>query len=113
LRHDPGGLGFSIYQKNAGYRLHCGEIVRAIPLEERGFGFASEVAVKIDKQRLRVTNREYAAAKEERRFVEETHVRCLWCLLKYSIKERAVTVAYSVDSEQAALATRQELCKRP
>jgi hypothetical protein len=86
------------------------EIVQAIPLEEDRFGFEPEITVKIAKRRLRIYEvgisywgRTY---EEGKKIGWKDGVRCLWCLLKYSIKERAVTLPHSVDSEASTLVPR-------
>ena len=94
------------------YKVFRREIVQSIPLEEDRFGFEPEITVKIAKRRLRIYEvgisywgRTY---EEGKKIGWKDGVRCLWCLLKYSIKERAVTLPHSVDSEASALVTRQD-----
>ncbi|MGH9550116.1 MAG: hypothetical protein ACRD3W_12105, partial [Terriglobales bacterium] len=94
------------------YKVFRREIVQAIPLEEDRFGFEPEITVKIAKRRLRIYEvgisywgRTY---EEGKKIGWKDGVRCLWCLLKYSIKERAVTLPHSVDSEASALVARQD-----
>jgi glycosyltransferase involved in cell wall biosynthesis len=94
------------------YKVFRREIVQAIPLEENRFGFEPEITVKIAKRRLRIYEvgisywgRTY---EEGKKIGWKDGVRCLWCLLKYSIKERPVSVAQSVACEHPALATRQD-----
>jgi glycosyltransferase involved in cell wall biosynthesis len=94
------------------YKVFRREIVQAIPLEENRFGFEPEITVKVAKRRLRIYEvgisywgRTY---EEGKKIGWKDGVRCLWCLLKYSIKERPVPVAQSVACEHPALATRQD-----
>ena len=93
------------------YKVFRREIVQAIPLEENRFGFEPEITVKIAKRRLRIYEvgigywgRTY---EEGKKIGWKDGVRCLWCLLKYSVKERPVPLTQSVASEHPALATRQ------
>jgi glycosyltransferase involved in cell wall biosynthesis len=86
------------------YKVFRREIVQAIPIEENRFGFEPEITVKIAKRRLRIYEvgisywgRTY---EEGKKIGWKDGVRCLWCLLKYSIKERPVPLARSVASEQ-------------
>ena len=93
------------------YKVFRREIVQSIPLEENRFGFEPEITVKLAKRRLRIYKvgisywgRTY---QEGKKIGWKDGVRCLWCLLKYSVKERAVPLSRSVASEHPALATRQ------
>jgi glycosyltransferase involved in cell wall biosynthesis len=93
------------------YKVFRREIVQAIPIEENRFGFEPEITVKIAKRRLRIYEvgisywgRTYD---EGKKIGWKDGVRCLWCLLKYSIKERPVSLPQSVAAEHPALATRQ------
>jgi len=94
------------------YKVFRREIVQAIPLEEDRFGFEPEITVKIAKRRLRIyevgigySGRTY---EEGKKIGWKDGVRCLWCLLKYSIKERPIPVARSVASEHSALVARRD-----
>ena len=94
------------------YKVFRREIVQAIPLEEDRFGFEPEITVKIAKRRLRIYEvgisywgRTY---EEGKKIGWRDGVRCLWCLLKYSIKERPVALLHSVDSEASALLPRPD-----
>ena len=85
------------------YKVFRREIVQAIPIEENRFGFEPEITVKIAKRRLRIYEvgisywgRTY---EEGKKIGWKDGVRCLWCLLKYSMKERAVAMPDSVSSE--------------
>jgi glycosyltransferase involved in cell wall biosynthesis len=89
------------------YKVFRREIVQAIPLEEDRFGFEPEITVKIAKRRLRIYEvgisywgRTY---EEGKKIGWRDGVRCLWCLLKYSLKERAVALPPSVSSEPPAM----------
>jgi glycosyltransferase involved in cell wall biosynthesis len=94
------------------YKVFRREIVQSIPIEENRFGFEPEITVKLAKRRLRIYEvgisywgRTY---EEGKKIGWKDGVWCLWCLLKYSIKERPVPLARSVASEHPALATRQD-----
>jgi glycosyltransferase involved in cell wall biosynthesis len=89
------------------YKVFRREIVQAIPIEEDRFGFEPEITVKIAKRRLRIYEvgisywgRTY---EEGKKIGWKDAVSCLWCLLKYSIKERAVPQSPSVSFEPPAL----------
>ncbi len=89
------------------YKVFRREIVQAIPIEENRFGFEPEITVKIAKRRLRIYEvgisywgRTY---EEGKKIGWKDGVRCLYCLLKYSIKERPVAMpAASEDPAPAA-----------
>jgi glycosyltransferase involved in cell wall biosynthesis len=94
------------------YKVFRREIIQAIPIEENRFGFEPEITVKIAKRRLRIYEvgigywgRTY---EEGKKIGWKDGVRCLWCLLKYSIKERPVRLAQSAPSEHPALVSRQD-----
>ena len=93
------------------YKVFRREIVQAIPIEENRFGFEPEITVKIAKRRLRIYEvgiRYWGRTYEEGKKIGwKDGVRCLWCLLKYSVKERPVHLTQSVASDNPALATRQ------
>ncbi len=85
------------------YKVFRRELIQAIPLEENRFGFEPEVTVKIAKRRLRIYEvgisywgRTY---EEGKKIGWKDGVRCLWCLVKYSIKERAVALPRDIHSE--------------
>ena len=78
------------------YKAFRREIIQAIPIEENRFGFEPEITVKVAKRRLRIYEvgigywgRTY---EEGKKIGWRDGVRALWCLLKYSIKEPAVTM---------------------
>ncbi len=94
------------------YKVFRREIIQAIPIEENRFGFEPEITVKIAKRRLRIYEvgisywgRTY---EEGKKIGWKDGVRCLWCLLKYSIKERAVPLHPAIASEQSTLANHQD-----
>ena len=94
------------------YKVFRREIIQAIPIEENRFGFEPEITVKVAKRRLRIYEvgisywgRTY---EEGKKIGWKDGVRCLWCLLKYSIKERAVILPESVTSEPRALVTHED-----
>lgn len=96
------------------YKVFRREILQAIPLEEDRFGFEPEITVKIAKRRLRVYEvgisywgRTY---EEGKKIGWKDGFRALWCLLKYSLKERAQRAA-SVQ-QPASTATEQEKIAR-
>jgi glycosyltransferase involved in cell wall biosynthesis len=93
------------------YKVFRREVIQAIPIEENRFGFEPEITIKIAKRRLRIYEvgigywgRTY---EEGKKIGWKDGVRCLWCLLKYSIKERAVPRPRAAPSEPRALAARQ------
>jgi glycosyltransferase involved in cell wall biosynthesis len=80
------------------------EIIQSIPIEENRFGFEPEITVKVAKRRLRVYEvgisywgRTY---EEGKKIGWKDGLRCLWCLLKYSIKEPAVALQNSAVREE-------------
>jgi glycosyltransferase involved in cell wall biosynthesis len=94
------------------YKVFRREIIQAIPLEENRFGFEPEITVKVAKRRLRIYEvgisywgRTY---EEGKKIGWKDGVRCLWCLLKYSIKERPVPLVRSVAPEHPALVPRRD-----
>src|SRR3954469_9033801 len=75
------------------YKVFRREVIQSIAIEEDRFGFEPEITVKIAKRKLRVYEvgisywgRTYA---EGKKIGWKDGVRALWCLLKYSVKERA------------------------
>ena len=92
------------------YNVFRREIIQAIPIEEDRFGFEPEITIKVTKRRLRIyevgisySGRTY---EEGKKIGLKDAFRCLWCLVKYSIKERAVALPPAVH-EQPAQVTRQ------
>ena len=79
------------------YKAFRREVIQSIPLEENRFGFEPEITVKVAKRRLRIYEvgisywgRTY---EEGKKIGWKDGVRALWCLLKYSIKERLAPAA--------------------
>ncbi len=77
------------------YKAFRRELLQSIPLEENRFGFEPEITVKIAKRRLRIYEvgisywgRTY---EEGKKIGWKDGLRAVWCLLKYSLKEPAVT----------------------
>jgi glycosyltransferase involved in cell wall biosynthesis len=94
------------------YKVFRREIVQSIPIEEDRFGFEPEITVKVAKRRLRIYEvgisywgRTY---EEGKKIGWKDGVRCLWCLLKYSVKERAVALPSMVSSEPPAAVARED-----
>jgi glycosyltransferase involved in cell wall biosynthesis len=78
------------------YKVFRREIIQSIPIEENRFGFEPEITIKLAKRRLRIYEvgisywgRTY---EEGKKIGLKDAFRCLWCLFKYSIKERAVEI---------------------
>lgn len=78
------------------YKVFRREIIQTIPIEEDRFGFEPEITVKIAKRRLRIYEvgiTYWGRTYEEGKKIRWTDgVRALWCLLKYSFKERRSSV---------------------
>ena len=75
------------------YKAFHREVIQSIPLQEDRFGFEPEITVKIAKRRLRIYEvgisywgRTY---EEGKKISWRDGFRALFCLLKYSITERA------------------------
>ena len=75
------------------YKVFRREVIQSIRIEEDRFGFEPEITVKVAKRRLRIYEvgigywgRTY---EEGKKIGWKDGFRALWCLLKYSIKERA------------------------
>jgi len=75
------------------YKAFRREVIQSIPLEEDRFGFEPEITVKIAKRHLRIF--EVGISYWGRTYEEGKKIRwrdgadALWCLLKYSFKERS------------------------
>jgi glycosyltransferase involved in cell wall biosynthesis len=76
------------------YKAFRREVIQAIPLEEKRFGFEPEITVKIAKRKLRIYEvgisywgRTY---EEGKKINWKDGVRALWCLVKYCITEPVV-----------------------
>lgn len=78
------------------YKIFRREIIQSIPIEEDRFGFEPEITVKIAKRRLRIY--EVGISYQGRTYEEGKKIgwkdgfRALWCLFKYSMKERRVAL---------------------
>jgi glycosyltransferase involved in cell wall biosynthesis len=76
------------------YKIFRREVIQSIPIEENRFGFEPEITVKIAKRRLRIY--EVGISYQGRTYEEGKKIgwkdgfRALWCLFKYSVKERSV-----------------------
>jgi glycosyltransferase involved in cell wall biosynthesis len=75
------------------YKVFRRDVLQSVPIEENRFGFEPEITVKVAKRRLRIYEvgisywgRSY---EEGKKIGWKDGVRAVWCLLKYSIKERA------------------------
>jgi glycosyltransferase involved in cell wall biosynthesis len=82
------------------YKVFSRAAIQSIPLEENRFGFEPEITVKIARRHLRVyevgisySGRTY---EEGKKIGWKDGVRAIWCLLKYSVKERYATRARTV-----------------
>ncbi len=79
------------------YKAFRRDIIQSIPIEENRFGFEPEITVKIAKRHLRIYEvgisywgRTY---EEGKKIGWRDGVRAVWCLLKYSLKERGRSAA--------------------
>jgi len=90
------------------YKAFRREVIQAIPLKEKRFGFEPEVTVKIAKRKLRIYEvgiSYWGRTYEEGKKIQwKDGVRALWCLLKYCITEASVEPDKIMSSEAAALA---------
>ncbi|MBV9181405.1 MAG: glycosyltransferase family 2 protein, partial [Acidobacteria bacterium] len=84
------------------YKAFRRDIIQSIPIEEDRFGFEPEITVKVAKRRLRIYEvgisywgRTY---EEGKKIGWKDGFRALWCLLKYSIKQRPVPVVHKPPS---------------
>jgi glycosyltransferase involved in cell wall biosynthesis len=92
------------------YKAFRRDVLQSIPLKETGFGFEPEITVKIAKRKLRIYEvgiSYWGRTYEEGKKIQwRDGFRALWCLLKYSVAEPAVTnQSVRQTSESAALAT--------
>jgi hypothetical protein len=94
------------------YKVFRREIIQAIPIEENRFGFEPEITIKVAKRRLRIYEvgisywgRTY---EEGKKIGLKDAFRCLWCLFKYSIKERAVTLPPAIHAQPAQVSSQNE-----
>ncbi len=74
------------------YKVFRREVIQSIPIEENRFGFEPEITVKVARRNLRIFEvgisywgRTY---EEGKKIGWKDGVRALYCLLKYSLKER-------------------------
>jgi glycosyltransferase involved in cell wall biosynthesis len=79
------------------YKAFRRDVIQSIPIEEDRFGFEPEITVKVAKRHLRIyeigvsyRGRTY---KEGKKIGWKDGFRALWCLAKYSFKERSSAVA--------------------
>ena len=93
------------------YKVFRREILQAIPIEENRFGFEPEITVKVAKRRLRVYEvgisywgRTY---EEGKKIGWKDGVRAVYCLVKYSLKEPAVSARAAQAEAQARAASTQ------
>jgi glycosyltransferase involved in cell wall biosynthesis len=84
------------------YKVFFRDAIQSIPLEEDRFGFEPEVTVKVAKRDLRVyevgisySGRTY---EEGKKIGWKDGVQAIWCLLKYSVKERKVKARQGLTS---------------
>jgi glycosyltransferase involved in cell wall biosynthesis len=74
------------------YKAFRRDVIQSIPIEEDRFGFEPEITVKVAKRRFRIYEvgiSYWGRTYEEGKKIRWTDgVRALWCLFKYSIKER-------------------------
>jgi len=85
-----------------GYKAFRREVIQSIPLEEHRFGFEPEITVKIAKRRLRIYEvgiSYFGRTYEEGKKINwKDGVRAVWCLVKYSLKERPLEAAASIQN---------------
>ena len=79
------------------YKVFRREVIQAIPIEENRFGFEPEITVKIARRNLRIYEvgisywgRTY---EEGKKIGWKDGFRAIYCLLKYSLKERKARAA--------------------
>jgi glycosyltransferase involved in cell wall biosynthesis len=84
------------------YKVFRREVIQSIPIEENRFGFEPEITVKVARRNLRIYEvgisywgRTY---EEGKKIGWKDGVRALYCLLKYSIKERRKSAVVQVVS---------------
>jgi glycosyltransferase involved in cell wall biosynthesis len=81
-----------------GYKMFRTDIIQAIPLKEKRFGFEPEVTIKIAKQRdvriyevgISYYGRTY---KEGKKIKWRDGVRTVWCIVKYGMGRNKIKVA--------------------
>jgi glycosyltransferase involved in cell wall biosynthesis len=85
------------------YKVFRRDVIQSIPIEENRFGFEPEITVKVAKRHLRIY--EVGISYWGRTYEEGKKIgwrdgfRALWCLLKYSITEPAVSARTFVNHE--------------
>jgi glycosyltransferase involved in cell wall biosynthesis len=94
------------------YKVFRREVIQGIAIEEDRFGFEPEITVKVAKRRLRIYEvgisywgRTY---EEGKKIGWKDGARALWCLLKYSVKEPAVSPQSSAAGEALPSAGQRE-----
>lgn len=85
------------------YKVFRRDVIQSIPIEEDRFGFEPEITVKVAKRHLRIYEvgisywgRTY---EEGKKIGWRDGLRALWCLIKYSITEPAVSARNFVNHE--------------
>jgi glycosyltransferase involved in cell wall biosynthesis len=85
------------------YKVFRRDVIQSIPIEENRFGFEPEITVKVAKRHLRIY--EVGISYWGRTYEEGKKIgwrdgfRALWCLLKFSITEPAVSARTPVNHE--------------
>ena len=76
------------------YKVFRREVLQSVPIEENRFGFEPEITVKVAKRGLRIYEvgisywgRSY---EEGKKIGWKDGMRAVWCLIKYSIKEKTM-----------------------
>ncbi|HYP27734.1 MAG TPA: glycosyltransferase family 2 protein [Blastocatellia bacterium] len=90
-----------------GYKAFRREVIQAINLEQKRFGFEPEVTVKISRMKLRIYEvgiSYYGRTYEEGKKIGwKDGVQALWCILKYSVKgRRSVYIKGSLPPQPAS-----------
>jgi glycosyltransferase involved in cell wall biosynthesis len=87
------------------YKVFRREILQSIPIEEDRFGFEPEITVKVARRNLRIYEvgisywgRTY---EEGKKIGWKDGFRALYCLFKYSIKERKVKALPATQAEES------------
>jgi len=93
-----------------GYKAFRREVIQSIPLVEQRFGFEPEITVKIAKRRLRIYEvgiSYFGRTYEEGKKINwKDGVRAVWCLVKYSLKERPQEVGSTIQTAAGEAAQR-------
>jgi glycosyltransferase involved in cell wall biosynthesis len=88
------------------YKAFRREVIQAIPLQEKRFGFEPEITVKIAKRKLRIYEvgiSYWGRTYEEGKKIQwKDGMRALWCLLKYCITEPAMARQPATRSPEAS-----------